>query len=178
MEYISNQPKFPTLSIPPPTFWAPKVSFYMLRDNVPSWTFANGYLFFYTPLYGKSTKEQRIKSMETTISPTHLILRNISPVCKILKNWLSVVASWKYAFFSLTKKVSGTQMSFMYSAPTTNFSSPIRRSKDNRGSCQNWRKYMSSVKSCKWCTTLCVLYKVYWNVFWQFTWFGNSSWWH
>ena len=37
----------------------------------------------------------------------------------ILRNWFSVVAEWKRAIFSLTKKVSGTQMSLMYSAPTT-----------------------------------------------------------
>ena len=36
----------------------------------------------------------------------------------------------------------------MYSAPTTNFSSPGSL-KDSRGSCQNWRKYISSVKSWK-----------------------------
>ena len=77
------------------------------------------------------------------------MLLRISPVCKILRNWLSVVASWKYAFFSFTKNVSGTQMSLMYSAPTTSFSSPGLRSNDNRGSCQNCLKYMSRVKSCK-----------------------------
>ena len=35
----------------------------------------------------------------------------------------------------------------MYSAPTTSFSRPILRSKESRGSLQNWRKYMSRVKS-------------------------------
>ena len=37
----------------------------------------------------------------------------------------------------------------MYSAPTTSLSKPGFRSKDNLGSCQNCRKYMSSVKSWK-----------------------------
>ena len=80
---------------------------------------------------------------------SYLILLKMSPVWKILTNWLSVVASWKYAVFSFTKKVSGTQISLIYSAPTTSLSRPGRRSKDNLGSCQNCRKYMSRVKSWK-----------------------------
>ena len=48
-----------------------------------------------------------------------LMLLRISPVCMILRNWFSVVAWWNRAIFSLTKKVSGTQISLMYSAPTT-----------------------------------------------------------
>ena len=55
---------------------------------------------------------------------SYRMLRRTSPLCEILKNWFSVVALWKVATFSLTKKVSGTQMSRMYSAPTTSFSIP------------------------------------------------------
>ena len=51
-----------------------------------------------------------------------LMDRRISPVCIILRNWFSVVAWWNKAIFSLTKKVSGTQICLMYSAPTTSFS--------------------------------------------------------
>ena len=88
-------------------------------------------------------------NVRTNAWHSYLILLNMSPVWKILTNWLSVVASWKYAVFSFTKKVSGTQISLIYSAPTTSLSRPGRRSKDNLGSCQNCRKYMSRVKSWK-----------------------------
>ena len=88
-------------------------------------------------------------NVKTNAWHSYLILLKMSPVWKILTNWLSVVASWKYAVFSFTKKVSGTQISLIYSAPTTSLSRPGRRSKDNLGSCQNCRKYMSRVKSWK-----------------------------
>ena len=76
----------------------------------------------------------------------YLILLRISPVCIIRKNWFSVVALWKYAVFSLTKNVSGTHIWLMYSAPTTNFSRPGLLN-ERRSSRQNWRKYISNVKS-------------------------------
>ena len=92
-----------------------------------------------------------------------LMDRRISPVCIILRNWFSVVAWWNKAIFSLTKKVSGTQICLMYSAPTTSFSRSTCLSKASLkteifstlyfslasylGSVQNCRKYMSKVKS-------------------------------
>ena len=91
----------------------------------------------------------RMSPLASTWVGTHRILLRMSPVWKIRTNWLSVVAAWKYAVFSFTKKVSGTQISLMYSAPTTSLSKPGFRSNDNLGSCQNCRKYMSSVKSWK-----------------------------
>ena len=103
-------------------------------------------------------------NVKTTAWHSYLILLNMSPVWKILTNWLSVVASWKYAVFSFTKKVSGTQISLIYSAPTTSLSRPGRRSKDNLGSCQNCRKYMSRVKSWKISTfniSYFAVYRVY-----------------
>ena len=47
----------------------------------------------------------------------------------------------------MTKNVSGTHIWLMYSAPTTNFSRPGRMLNDRRSSRQNWRKYISNVKS-------------------------------
>ena len=41
------------------------------------------------------------------------MLRLISPVWEILRNWFSCVAAWNLATFSLTKKVSGTQICLM-----------------------------------------------------------------
>ena len=92
-----------------------------------------------------------------------LMERRISPVCIILRNWFSVVAWWNRAIFSLTKKVSGTQICLIYSAPTTSFSRSTCLSKASLkthifstlyfslspylGSVQNCRKYMSKVKS-------------------------------
>ena len=76
------------------------------------------------------------------------MLRNTSPLWDILRNWFSVVALWKVATFSLTKNVSGTQMSRMYSAPTTSFSIPkLDPLNMSLLSLQNCLKYMSKVKS-------------------------------
>ena len=47
MEYISNQHKFPTLSLPQHTFWAPKVSFYMLKWCLVVWLTFPVWLFHF-----------------------------------------------------------------------------------------------------------------------------------
>ena len=78
----------------------------------------------------------------------HLLLRRISPVCKILMNSLGFNWSCTCASFSFTKNVSGVQICRWFFA-STSLSSPGFFSKDNRGSCQNCRKYIVISKSCR-----------------------------
>ena len=80
------------------------------------------------------------------------MLRRISPVCKILMNSLGFSWSCTCASFSFTKNVSGVQICKWFFA-STSLSSPGFFSKDNRGSCQNCRKYIVISKSCggKYC---------------------------
>ena len=52
-EHVSNQPEFLPYLSPPPTFWAPKLFFCILKHNVPSWlalTFPSRIGLFYVRL--------------------------------------------------------------------------------------------------------------------------------
>ncbi len=72
-------------------------------------------------------------------SLSYLWLVNTSPLFRIRKKQLVVVASWKYDFFSFGKNVSGTQMCLMYSMPTVRALTPTFSNR-RRGSVQICRR--------------------------------------
>ena len=55
---------------------------------------------------------RRFVSSSVSYLMVRRMLRRMSPVCMMRRNWFSVVAWWNSAVFSFTKNVSGTHINW------------------------------------------------------------------